>query len=465
MTVTKNGSTPPDSSNASDIALVVTACAVGILMTFLVYSGNFIFGSIKGIWMYRYFEETSSLPRWIPLTALILIAITIIIGKNLIHTKEKTAILISFLFLLVLQFVLRAAYPYSLGEIVASNKSNSFYTPALQYTPLEILRDFEALSAMFPSHARTNMPGKILFFEFLGLFTTSPEIAGALTIFFSSLGGVLLYSISRKIFDNKIPAFYALILYMLIPCRIFFVPLLNTITPIFMLILFSRVLAYVDSGTPMNAWLVGGAVYLMVLFEPSPLVTGLIPAGLLLYLFLQNKLTKQDIFRLTIHAPLSFFFIYLFFRLVLSFDLLETLRFVLGDATHFNQIAGRDYRIWFGENLKEFFYSVGTPVMVIFIFTVIRTLAGWDEILKPRFWSLDLVFSISLLATFSFVVLLGINRGEISRLWIYLAVLFQVPAAGFVAKINKSALLFFLLAGTMVVQTLLPLHRVGFVVP
>ena len=457
--------TPQQSSSSSDIALVITACMIGIMMTFLVYSGNFIFGSIKGIWMYRYFEEISSLPRWIPVIALVLLALSVFIGGKLIHLHEKTTLIISFLILLVLQFVMRSATPFSLGEIVASDKSNSFYTPSVQYSALEILRNFESLAATFPLHARTNMPGKILFFEFLGLFAETPKGMGVLIVVFSSLGGVLLYSICRKMFNDKVAAYYAYIFYILIPCRLFFLPLLNTITPLFMLLMISLVVLFTENSKILNAWLTGIAVYFLILFEPSPLVTGLIPAGILLYSFVNNKLTKQAILRLIIHASLAFLVLHLIFRTFFSFDLFETLQFVLRDATHFNQLAGRGYRIWLGENLKEFFYSAGTPVMVIFIYSISQAAVRWDEITNPAHWSYEFVYSVSLLITFAFVVLLGINRGEISRLWIYLAVLFQVPAAVYIAKIKKSTLIFLLVAGTLVIQTLLPLHRVGFTNP
>jgi len=453
------------SSSSSDIAMVITACAIGIMMTFLVYSGNFIFGSIKGIWMYRYFEEISTLPRWIPITALSLLALSVFIGGKLIHSYEKTTIIISFPILLVLQFVMRNATPFSLGEIVASDKSNSFYTPSVQYSALEILRNFETLAAAFPSHARTNMPGKILFFEFLGSFTTDPNVLGWLVVVISSLGGVLLYSICRKMFIDRVAAYYAYIFYILIPCRLFFLPLLNTITPLFMLLMILAVVLFTEKSTFLNAWLTGTAVYFLILFEPSPLVTGLIPAGVLFYSLINNKLTKQAILRLIIHASLAFLILHLVFRIFFSFDLFATFQFILGDATHFNQLAGRGYRIWFGENLKEFFYSAGTPIIVIFIYSISQAVAGWDEISKPMRWPYEFIYSISLLTTFAFVVLLGINRGETSRLWIYLAVLFQVPAAVYLAKIRKNTLIFYLVAGTLVVQTLIPLHRVGFASP
>jgi hypothetical protein len=63
------------------------------------------------------------------------------------------------------------------------------------------------------------------------------------------------------------------------------------------------------------------------------------------------------------------------------------------------------------------------------------------------------------------LLFLGINRGEITRLWIYLAVLFQVPASVFIAKIDRGIILFFLVASLLAMQGMVTLHRIGFVFP
>lgn len=434
-------------------------------MTFLVYSGNFTFGSYIGIWVYRYFEETYTLPRWIPALSLALLVISVFIGGRYIHIRETLTLALGLVNTVVIQIVMRFAYRFSLTELVVSDRSNSFYTPARQYSALEILADYNALASTFPPHARTNMPGKVLFFDFLGLFTESSEVMGYLIIIISSLGGLLLYSICKKLFQDRTTAYYAFILYAIIPCRIFFFPLINTVTPLFMLALFAVVLSFLERKTILYAWLAGAVLYFMVFFEPLPLTTGLIPAGFLIHAVLTKKIEKLDLIKFTLHFILAFLVVYLIFIAVFSFDLFSTFLFILGDATHFNDLAGRSYRVWLGENLKEFFYSAGTPILIIFTYTVALIASDWKELYISGRWMPDAVFPLSLLATLAAVVLIGINRGEISRLWIYLAVLFQIPAAVFIAKIEKSALMFFLVAGTLVIQTLLALHRVGFVVP
>ena len=57
----------------------------------------------------------------------------------------------------------------------------------------------------------------------------------------------------------------------------------------------------------------------------------------------------------------------------------------------------------------------------------------------------------------------GINRGEVVRLWIFLACLFQIPAAYVCARLNSRAALALVLA-TTVLQAALGIKMIGFIV-
>jgi hypothetical protein len=60
--------------------------------------------------------------------------------------------------------------------------------------------------------------------------------------------------------------------------------------------------------------------------------------------------------------------------------------------------------------------------------------------------------------------LLGINRGEVTRLWIFLACFFQIPAAYACARLNSRVALALVL-GTTLLQTALGTAMIGFIVP
>lgn len=57
----------------------------------------------------------------------------------------------------------------------------------------------------------------------------------------------------------------------------------------------------------------------------------------------------------------------------------------------------------------------------------------------------------------------GINRGEVVRLWIFLACLFQIPAAYVCARLNSRVALALVLA-TTVLQAALGIKMIGFIV-
>lgn len=454
------------SPESHSISLIITFCLISALLIFLVYSGNFVFGSKLGNWTYPYFKTIKTISLWIPITVFLLLALTIFIGKKLIISNEKTTLFGCLLIAILLQTLIHRAYPISLGTIVESDTANSFYSTAMRYSPLELLSQYDTLAPSFPLHAKTNMPGKILLYQFIEIFTTSPQVMGYLILSLSALGGLLLYGISIILFHDKLTAFYAFILYALVPSKLFFFPILNTVTPLFILLCLYLFLLYIEKKKYIFLLLLGVALYLLILFEPSPLVTGIIFIGILLNAIGEKRFSKKDFWVVLILPLLAFAGVYLLFLVSFSFNLFQTVQYVLNDAVNFNAIDHRGYWIWAGENPKEFFYDVGIPIMMIFIYLTTQIFSQWKTISSNLLtWSTENMFVLSLFVTFCIVILMGINRGEVTRLWIYLAVLFQVPAAFFLAKIQKSNVLFFFVAGTLVVQSLITLQRVGFIIP
>jgi hypothetical protein len=117
------------SSSPSDInpfALILTACAVGALFIFLVHSGNFIFGSKAGNWIYPYFESVSPIPAWILGIVFLSLGVSIFAGSKFIHSHEKLTLIGSYLNAVFIQALIHKVYPISLGTIVQSDTANSF---------------------------------------------------------------------------------------------------------------------------------------------------------------------------------------------------------------------------------------------------------------------------------------------------------------------------------------------------
>lgn len=461
-----------DNSNESKklrnqtVAIILTICAVSIFFIFLIYSQNIVFGSILGNWEYRYFHSFSNIPIWMPLVLLLLVGAQIFIGHSLIEKHEKAILLGVFITAVVVQILLQSIYQYSMGELISSNASNSFFSVAKSHTAFELLSKYQSLLPTFSAHAATNMPGKILFYQFLLLFTKSPQTMGYLIIVVSTIGGVLLYEICKLLFQNKFVALYSFILYSLIPCKQEFFPILNTVTPVFILLSLYLFLLYLNTKKKVFLVLLGVSIYVLILFEPSPLVTGILFIFFLFYYLIQKQITLKEVGFVIAIPLLSFLATYGLVYLATSFNLWQVFTYMMNDAAKYNIKAKRSYPIWVREDAKEFFFGVGIPVMLIFLYEFFTELTNWDELRRgPSHWCARDVYLLGTALIFVVVLLLGINRGEITRLWIYLAVFFQVPAAIFLGEDAKNKGLFYVVAAILVFQLLITLPRVAFINP
>ncbi len=452
-------------SSPAPTQFILSACVISFLLIFLVYTKNFVFGSSEGGWVYPYFGASPTIPRWILLAVFILLSLAIFIGSRSIIKFEKITVFAGFLIAILLQSLLHLVYPFSLGAIVQSDVANSFYSDAILFPAREILSKFLVLLPSLSSHSQTNMPGKILLYEFLKLLTTSPEVMGYLIIVISSLGALLIYGIGKQLFHDKLAGFYGLILYALVPCKIFFLPILNVVSPVTILLCFYLFLVFLEKKRSWILWLLGVVLYLTFLFEPTPLVMGILFLGFMVYAFVVKELAIKDSWRLAVYPILSFAGVYFIFRIFFSFDLFQVFRYLMTGLTPWFTNVHRSYQLWIGENLKEFFYVTGLPVMIIFIYMAAQFISQWKTFIHLSHWSRENILVASLLATLVVVDLLGLNRGEITRLWIFLAVFFQIPAASFIAKNTKGAIPFFLVALTLAAQVVITLHRVAFVRP
>ncbi len=453
-------------SGSNSGALLLTFFALNAYLIYLIYSKNFIFGSESGNWDYSYFKTTIPVPVWIPIAVFLLLAVLVFMGSKLIFSYEIMTLSAGWLIAVFNQYLLRRIYRFPLGAIVESDLANSFYSASMRYSPIELLSQFTNLAQTFPYHAKSNMPGKILLFHLFNLFTTSPQRMGYLVILLSALGGLLLYEICMKLFHDRQVAFYAFILYALIPSKLVFYPILNTVTPVFILLCLYLFLVYLDRKQYFFLGILGIAIYLLVLFEPSPLVLGIVFIGILLNAIGENRVSRKDMWAILFVPTLGFLGTYILVSSFFHFDMFQAFQYVLIDAVDYNLKDKHDYWIWILENPKEFFYAAGIPVMLIFVYMSSLILSHWKSLTwNITRWSIEIVYIVSLLITFCVVLFLGINRGEITRLWIYLAVFFQVPAAYFLAKMVKSKSLLYLVSCTLVIQSVISLQSVSFIGP
>ncbi len=65
---------------------------------------------------------------------------------------------------------------------------------------------------------------------------------------------------------------------------------------------------------------------------------------------------------------LAFCVVFLLFYGFFSVNLFQAIQVVFTDAQQFNSVAQRSYLVWVKENPKEFFYGLGLPIGMVFIY-------------------------------------------------------------------------------------------------
>ncbi|MCX6339514.1 MAG: hypothetical protein NTX71_06300 [Candidatus Aureabacteria bacterium] len=457
-------------------AAAVNICIAAALLIFisLVATKNISFGSAPGNWTYPYYRGITWAPILVSLAALPFIFALLLLTNRYIGGRERGFICLWLITGFFIQLTLRSVYPYSLATIIKSDVANSFYKPAMEYRADKLLRHYETIAPRMPRHVRSNMPGKIVFFSLMRALTASPRVMGWLVILISNIGALLTYALVKRIFHNAQTAIYSLILYLFIPAKIFFFPILNTVTPVFILLTLLLFLRYLESRGVAYLVLAGCSIYLVLFFEPLPLVMGIVCVALCAKYYFERKIQRPQLVGMIAYAALSFLALHLAVLLLLEFNIVEVFLMVLRDAIDFNLHDQRSYGIWVVQNPKDFFFSAGIAQMILFFFAMggalargisaVRNRVGrggeiWKTLLEP-----GPLLTLSTAAMLLFLDLIGINRGEVARLWIFLAVLIQIVAAHCCAERLGRSTFSLVLVATMV-QTTITLSMVGFVYP
>jgi len=127
---------------------------------------------------------------------------------------------------------------------------------------------------------------------------------------------------------------------------------------------------------------------------------------------------------------------YILVLLVLRLDMIEVFGMVIAPVN--KCISQRTYSKWFFYNLYDFFAFLGIPLFLLF---------GRKLVLGVKEQK-DILFS-SLLFTILILDLLGKNRGEVARLWLFLVPFASLVSVSEIERMSRkslySSLFFFLL--------------------
>ncbi len=465
MAAASRGRHPESTTAATSIA--PWAAGVGTIVSLLVVqaiaSRSLVVGSREGRWVYPYIRMFSA-----ELLLPFLIALAVMLGMlylsgRIFERHEGWTVAGWLVAGLLAQLALRWHAPASLAAIVTSDAANSFYSPTLRFTAREFLTRYQAIVHALPAHARTNMPGKVGLFYLLELFTSSPWALGVLVLAVSNLGGWLLYLAVRDLMHDRRAALYALVLYLVVPGKLVFFPILNTVSPVPILLCFYLHVRFLATGRWPWALGLGALLYLTIVFEPLPLVMGILFAAFLGAALLKGTLSLRAAAMLVVLAAVGFAAVHVLARFALHYDLFENFAYVLRDAREFNVRRGRSYEVWVARNLYDFALAAGVCATALVPAALLDALPG-NEPLGERLLRPVVLWSVSVLAVLAFLDLAGINRGEVTRLWIFLACFLQAVPAYLCARAPSVAPLALVLAATLL-EGAVSVGMIGFVIP
>ncbi|WP_155372674.1 hypothetical protein [Catellatospora vulcania] len=334
-----------------------------------------------------------------------------------------------FLAAIPLQLLLRVYALPSLGAVVASDRANSFYSPSQRWGLGEFIGNYMGLVEQLPPHARTNMPGKTMLYFVLDALGLGPAAMGVAVLALANLSAVLLWLIARDLTGDRRIALYTLVLGLFLPGALYFVPVLNAVSPVPILLALWLHVRFLKTRRAGYALGLGGALYLTVFFEALPLVLGIVFAALLGVALRQRTLTWMDTLRLVGFTLAGFAGCYAAMRGLFGYDLFDNFAYVLADANDFNA-RWRPYGMWVTRNLWYLALAGGIASCVML------AAAGWDAV-RRRSAHPAAVLTLSGIAVLIVLDLWGINRGETVRLWIFLAVYLQLGAAWLCARTDR----------------------------
>jgi hypothetical protein len=425
---------------------------------------SLIVGSIEGFSFYPYvdFFGYRSLRVW--LIAMIAAGGLLAVPEGIERRHEWLTVSAWVLLGFGVQVLLRAALtPVAIAPMFVSDTSNSFYSVTLHYPAASVLRDFDRLRVSWPIHAQSNMPGKLMLIYALEFLSGRPDVLAWLVVLLSSLGGALMYLFVRDLFADRMTGLFSMILYLVTPAKLLFLPLMNTVPPVVVLACAVAFLRWLQGGRLVYAVLLGAGLYALVFFEPTALSMGLLFAVLMARELARGSISWRTLLRQSAAVLLAFAVVAEAFRVFAGFDLFDAARRIVSSGLAYNREEGRPYWLWVRQNPLDFFFGVGLCQSIVLLAALAETFtgpAGWRERITRPMTALGMGL-VGVLIALDFI---GVNRGEVLRLWIFLACVFQIPAAYVCARLRSRPALMLIVATTLL-QDALAASLIGFIGP
>jgi len=441
---------------------VAIGVAASLYLSYQIGTQAILVGSREGRWFYFYLASFRPTILLACAAASATGLAALYLSDRVGHASEWLVVLVWFVAAVVIEAAICSLAPFPFDKIFASDGANSFNTVASHFTPGTMLGDFESVRKLWPPHGQSNMPGKSIFVYGLRRISRSGIVLPWLVVIVSNLGGLLMYGLVRDLLQSRRAALYALILYIVVPGKMFFFPLLNTVTPVPALLATWLLVRWLRTGGLAYAALLGLSVYVLALWEPLGLALGLLFVTLIIASYRTSIEPRALVWGLLAGAVM-FGVAYGVMVVRFRFDLLSTVRLLAADAVRFNEATRRPHEIWVYQNLFDFLVAVGACQAVLVVGALVDGFARGKGSLT-RLAEPVVAFSLGLAGVVLVLDWLGVNRGEVVRLWIFLACLCQIPAAYVCARLESPIAIALIFTVTLLYDAL-GTAMVGFILP
>lgn len=463
------------------------------LFLYLVATNTLQLGDVLGEWMWNYRPLRVAHKLWFPISVFIFFSaiILLLLKVNLTGKISRPREFLNPLILFLLGFALNMSV-FSLSEfgldelpfIIVHSGRTSFFTDIVKVrTVSSFLENYPSLISHLTHHSQVHGPGSILFFWFLNFIAMKvPFLAGlgmkiahffnmdlsyfsnllissglpanqsvvAASIFSGLLISLLcyltvipLYYLAKDYYDRRV-AFYSCVMYAVVPNIILFTPQMAQIFTLFAVGIVSAFYFGIRKKK-LSFILLSSLIFSVSIFFSLECLALLPMMFLLAWGLLFQEKSRGEQVENNRNLGLSFlikvlaFFLactvifYLGVFCLFRFNVVESYRV----SMHIHDVleARRPYFKWVWGNPLEFFAFLGIPLLLLFL----RKIAfGIKRAYREGLGKVD-VFLIAFVLTFLVLDLLGINRGEVARLWIFLAPFVVMFCASAIREIGNFA--------------------------
>lgn len=346
---------------------------------------------------------------------------------------------------------------FSAEEIMVNIKAESFYDASTMLSARDIMVHSDKLARMFPAHQHlhTNFPGKLLYYKLLALAGGGAFFAVMANLLLSCAGAALVFLSGRLLFESPRAGLFASLFYLFAPQRAYFFPLLNLITPLFLLVVLLSAIMAVRRKSTLWAALYGVLVVCAALFDPVPLVfLFFATAAVWACAIYARKASVGDMMRFAGLGAASIAVCLLILWIFFDYSYLRNLSAASTGNRHYSPFPREKYWSFYFINLKTYLVDLGLSLVVAL---------GWGAVRIARKtlpFPQVVFFAASLL---SLLVLDGIAfaGAEGTRVWLFMLVPFCLCAGAFMEECDDRTVALF--AALLAFQALPTIAHIGFI--